>query len=275
MSSRSSRRRAALASVAMAVATVLLGSSAAWAAPEGRIQEVTSQPGAVTFVLSAEGLAEGESINAASVKTTIAGIDAATTAAPISGAAEAPVARTTMLVLDSSGSMAEFGKLDTAKAAANQYLDGLPADVSAGLISFADNAEVKVAPTQDREAVRAAIAGLKAEGSTALNDAVALGVTELGDQGSRNMVLLSDGEDEGSETSAKAARKASREFRHRSRRRVCRPGKPAEGACGIREGRQRLAGNRHRCERPHVRLRVRRSECRHPVGRDCTGTRGG
>ena len=50
-----------------------------------------------------------------------------------------------MLVLDSSGSMAEFGKLDTAKSAANQYLDSLPADVSAGLISFADEAEVEVA----------------------------------------------------------------------------------------------------------------------------------
>ena len=112
-----------------------------------------------------------------------------------------------MLVIDSSGSMAEFGKLETAKSAANQYLDGLPADVNAGLIAFADKAEVKVGPTQDREKVRAAIAALEAEGSTALNDAVVLGVNELGDGGSRNMVLLSDGADEGSETSAKSARK--------------------------------------------------------------------
>ena len=183
MSSRSSRQRAVVASAALAAATILLGSSAAWAEPEGRIQEVTSQPGVVAFVLSAEGLAEGESIDPASVKTTIGGVEAATTATSISGEAAAPVARTAMLVLDSSGSMAEFGKLETAKAAANQYLDGLPADVSAGLISFADKAEVKVAPTQDREAVRAAIAELKAEGSTALNDAVVLGVNELGDAG--------------------------------------------------------------------------------------------
>ena len=108
----------------------------------------------VAFVLSAEGLTEGQSINPESVKTTIGGVEAVTTATPITGDAVAPVARTTMLVLDSSGSMAEFGKLETAKAAANQYLDGLPADVNAGLISFADNAEVKVGPTQDREAVQ-------------------------------------------------------------------------------------------------------------------------
>ena len=164
MSSRASRSRATVASVALAAATVLFGTSAAWAAPEGRIQEVTSQPGAVSFVLSAEGLAEGESINPDSVKTTIGGVEAPTEATSITDGAVAPVARTTMLVLDSSGSMAEFAKLDTAKAAANQYLDGLPADVSAGLISFADNAEVKVAPTQDREAVRAAIADLTCRG---------------------------------------------------------------------------------------------------------------
>ena len=103
--------------------------------------------------------------------------------------------------------MAEFGKPETAKSAANQYLDGLPTDVNAGLISFADKAEVKVAPTQDREAVRAAIASLTAEGSTALNDAVVLGVNELDTAGSRNMVLLSDGADEGSKTSGKSARK--------------------------------------------------------------------
>jgi tight adherence protein B len=206
MSSRSLGGRAVLAAAATTAATILLGSSAAWAAPEGRIQEVTSQPGTVTFVLSAEGLAEGESINSDSVKATIGGVDAPTTASSISDATEAPVARTTMLVLDSSGSMAEFGKLDTAKDAANQYLDGLPADVSAGLIAFADEAEVRVPPTQDRESVRAAIADLTAEGSTALNDAVALGVRELGNEGSRNIVLLSDGEDEGSETSAKKAR---------------------------------------------------------------------
>ena len=42
MSSRPSRRRAVLASAALAAATVLLGSSAAWAEPQGRIQEVTS-----------------------------------------------------------------------------------------------------------------------------------------------------------------------------------------------------------------------------------------
>ena len=50
--------------------------------PEGRIQQVESVDGAVTYVLSAEGLAEGESIDPASVRTTLGGVDAPTTAAP-------------------------------------------------------------------------------------------------------------------------------------------------------------------------------------------------
>jgi tight adherence protein B len=185
--------------------TLLVASGAAWAAPEGRIQQVESSPGAVEFILSAEGLAEGESIDPASVEVTIGGVEAVSTATGISESVAAPQ-RTVMLVLDSSGSMAEFGKLDTAKSAANAYLASLPADVSAGFIAFADDAEVRVAPTQDRAAVSSAINALQAEGSTALNDAVVLAVQELGTEGSRNAVLLSDGEDEGSETSARRAR---------------------------------------------------------------------
>ena len=110
-----------------------------------------------------------------------------------------------MIVLDSSGSMADDDKLAQAQEAAKQYLATLPADVKAGLVTFADEAAVKVAPTEDRAAVIAGIDGLDAQGSTALNDAVVLTVEQLGSDGSRNAVLLSDGEDEGSETTAKKA----------------------------------------------------------------------
>jgi tight adherence protein B len=47
---------------------------------------------------------------------------------------------------------------------------------------------------------------MQADGATALNDAVAMAVAQLGTEGSRNIVLLSDGKDEGSATSAKKAR---------------------------------------------------------------------
>lgn len=199
-------RRVTGASLSTAL-LVLLAATPAWAAPEGRIQQVETQPGSVQFILSAEGLASGESIDAASVTTTIAGQAASTSATDIADTESAPQ-RTVMLVLDSSGSMAEFGKLETAQEAANLYLEGLPPDVRAGLISFADDAAVRVEPTADRAAVSKAINALTAEGSTALNDAVVLAVDELGDDGSRNIVVLSDGEDEGSSATAREARKA-------------------------------------------------------------------
>lgn len=202
------RTRAALAAAVASALTVLLGTGVAWAAPEGRIQGVTSVPGEVSFALAAEGIAEGQSIDPASVRVTLAGVDAPATATPITDASAAPVARTVMLVLDASGSMADFDKLNIAKAAATSYLDSLPADVSAGLVSFNDTARVDVAPTTDRAAVRSAIGALQAKGGTALNDAVILTVETLGTDGSRNAVLLSDGNDADSQASAKEARAA-------------------------------------------------------------------
>ncbi len=111
-----------------AVATLSLGTGVAWAAPEGRIQQVEAAGGAVTYILTAEGLAEGETIDPDTVRTSLGGVDAPTTATPV--AADAPVVeRTTMLVLDSSGSMGDNDKLVKAQDAAKLYLDTLPKDV--------------------------------------------------------------------------------------------------------------------------------------------------
>ena len=100
----SPRHRLASVAACAAAATFLLSTGVVWAAPEGRIQQVQSTPGVVDFVLSAEGLTEGESINPESVNVTIAGFDAESTASSISESAVAP-ARTVMLTLDASGSM--------------------------------------------------------------------------------------------------------------------------------------------------------------------------
>ena len=200
-------------STALAAAlTVLLvgpGVAPAWAAPDARIQDVQVRQGAVHFVLSAEGLEEGQSIDPASVVVTLDGISAPTQAVTISES-EAVPRRTVMLALDSSGSMASNDKLEKAQEAALTYLEGLPADVEAGLIGFADSARVLVRPTTDRARVAEAVQDLEAEGATAMYDAVVLAVDTLGDRGSRNIVLLSDGQDEGSETSASQAARTVR-----------------------------------------------------------------
>ncbi len=202
--SRSGRRSAALAAGIVA-ALLVVPAGAAWAAPEGRIQQVETGEGTVDFLFSAEGLTAGERIDPDSVAVTLAGIEAPSTVTSFSESDETPQ-RTVILTLDTSSSMGKFGKLTIAKSAANTYLDTLPGDVEAGLVTFANETAVEVAPTTDRAALRDAIAGLQAQGGTSLNDAVIVSVDTLGTEGSRNIVLLSDGNDSDSEASAKEAR---------------------------------------------------------------------
>lgn len=205
--SRSTRRRSALAVGLSTAALLVIPAGAAWAAPEGRIQQVEAAAGSVDFLFSAEGLTSGESIDPDSVRVTIAGVEAPSTVTSISESVETPD-RTVILTLDTSGSMGDLDKLTIAKSAANTYLDTLPDDVKVGVVSFADEPEVEVAPTVDRAAARQAIAALDAKGGTTLNDAVIVSVEQLGAEGSRNVVLLSDGNDADSTATAKEARAA-------------------------------------------------------------------
>ena len=94
--------------------------------------------------------------------------------------ARVPVPReeaTVMLVIDVSGSMnaddVEPTRLEAAERAASRFLDRLPAKFQVGLVSFSGEAEALVPPTTDREAVRSALAGLNANGGTAMGDGLA------------------------------------------------------------------------------------------------------
>jgi len=101
-----------------------------------------------------------------------------------------------VLVIDTSGSMRENGAIDAARAAAVGFLDRLPEDVAVGVVSF-DDTPALVAPLgTDRDATRAAINGLTADGETALFDAMVFS-SQLFSGGTtdRQIVLLSDGGD--------------------------------------------------------------------------------
>jgi Ca-activated chloride channel homolog len=94
--------------------------------------------------------------------------------------ARVPVPReeaTVMLVIDVSGSMnaddVEPTRLEAAERAASRFLDRLPAKFQVGLVVFSSEAEALVPPTTDREAVRSALAGLNANGGTAMGDGLA------------------------------------------------------------------------------------------------------
>lgn len=103
---------------------------------------------------------------------------------------------TVILAMDVSGSMIASDvapdRLTAAKQAASSFLDALPSGVRLGLVSFSTNARLLVAPTSDRDAVRAGLATLRAEGGTATGDAIALALQAADDKASA-IVLMSDG----------------------------------------------------------------------------------
>jgi Ca-activated chloride channel family protein len=94
--------------------------------------------------------------------------------------ARVPVPRdeaTVILIIDVSGSMnaddVEPTRMAAAQRAASRFLDRLPARFQVGLVTFSSEAETLVPPTTDREAVRAALASLNANGGTAMGDGLA------------------------------------------------------------------------------------------------------
>jgi Ca-activated chloride channel family protein len=83
---------------------------------------------------------------------------------------------TIILAMDVSGSMLATdvapSRLDSAKQAASDFVDQLPPSFRIGLVTFSTAAQVAVPPTTDRAAIHAALDGLRAEGGTALGDAI-------------------------------------------------------------------------------------------------------
>ena len=198
-------RRAALtaAVVALGVAAGLALPQPAQAAVRGRIVSVEAEDGRLTVVFNAAGLAEGQTIDPDSVTLTLDGRELRADVATV-GEARTAVTRRVVLAIDTSGSMATNNRIGAARNAATAYLNRVPADVQVGLVTFSSAATTRVRPTKDRAAVRAAIAGLRPAGDTALYDAVALSAAVLGPEGDRSVLVLSDGRDEGSRTSLAA-----------------------------------------------------------------------
>ena len=91
---------------------------------------------------------------------------------------------TIILTMDVSGSMMATdvapSRLAAAKAAASDFVDGLPAGVKVGLVAFSTAPRVLVAPTTDRAAIHQGIDDLEARGGTALGDAIVTSLEAAG-----------------------------------------------------------------------------------------------
>ena len=115
---------------------------------------------------------------------------------------------TIMLVVDVSGSMAATDvapyRLRAAQDAALTFADQVPRQYQIGLVSFSGQANLLVAPTTDRTALKRSIEGLVPDGATAIGDAIetsldAIRATQPGRSQdgatleSARIVVLSDG----------------------------------------------------------------------------------
>jgi len=116
-----------------------------------------------------------------------------------------------MLAVDTSGSMRVNQNILRAQAAADTFAQKMKQGTRLGLIAFSTKPQVVQSLTTDRDLVRTAIGSLNATGDTALYDAVVLASGLLdNEQGQHNLVLLSDGRDEGSRASREDAISAAR-----------------------------------------------------------------
>ena len=190
----SNRRRAGrlgrLLAAVLGLAWVVLPTAAWGAGDEASISYVEpTADGTVQVIVS---LPPDASPDLGSIEVRIGGdrVDAEAEPAGTSGA----VRRTAVLVMDTSNSM-RGEKIEAARSAALAYVDGLPDDVSLGIVTFARSVAQPLAPTQDRAAARDVIAGLELSAQTALYDGVLSAVDVAGTEGQRTLVVLSDGAD--------------------------------------------------------------------------------
>ncbi len=128
-----------------------------------------------------------------------------------------PVERASVvLVTDASRSMlatdVDPSRMDAARSAAGSFLDGVPDELRVGAVAFSTTPSSVVAPSQDRERVRAHLASLQADGSTATGDGLAEALRLLETEGKRRppaaIVLLSDGKTTTGRDPVRVAREA-------------------------------------------------------------------
>ena len=128
---------------------------------------------------------------------------------------------TVMLAIDTSTSMraddVDPSRLEAAKAAASDFVGGMPDRFRLGLVSFNGNARQLVAPTQDHDSVRDALERLRLDNYTAIGEGIFTSLDGLRDVPSRtsrrrlaHVVLMSDGDTNSGRTNEEAADAAAR-----------------------------------------------------------------
>lgn len=187
-------------------ALLVASATLAFAAPahaenEITIDHVESTDGIVSVVLSVDGIPSG-TVDPTSVVVEVDGRQVVSEAKTV---AAGDIQRSTVLVLDASLSMAKQGRFDAATAAVDAYLDAAPEDVEVGLVMFAGKVTESIEPTTDHASLSAALDAVTLKSGTGVYDAMREGVKLVGEDGSRSLLVLSDGADTGSDVTLEVA----------------------------------------------------------------------
>jgi VWFA-related protein len=107
---------------------------------------------------------------------------------------------TTILAMDTSGSMLSGNKMKIAKTVAKEYVDKMQPNDRVGIVAFSDSIHYVQEVIQDKEALTNSIQGLQATGDTAMYDAAMKAVEVLNPlPGRKAIIILTDGMDNRSE----------------------------------------------------------------------------
>ncbi|KQY64730.1 hypothetical protein ASD30_07515 [Nocardioides sp. Root140] len=171
----------------------MLLATPAHASDEINIDHVESANGKVSVLLAVDKLPGGAAPDLESLVVTVDG-DVVDASAKTVEAGE--IERTTVLALDTSRSM-RGAPIEDAKAAAKAFLDAAPDDVKIGLLTFSGTVQGTIEPTTDHATLANAIDDIELTLGTRVYDAVVNAVDLAGTDGARNVLVLSDGMDQG------------------------------------------------------------------------------
>ena len=186
----------------VAAGALSLATTPAWAADEITIDHVATDRGTVELLVSTDGLPAGTAVDPAEVVVELNGSEVEASAKLVD---DGDIDRSTVIVLDASNSMKGSGKFAAATTAINAFLDSAPDDVAIGLVAFAGDITTTVSPTIDHDDVRTALADVTLAKGTSVYDGIVEGVRLLDGDGSRNLLVLSDGADTGSDMTLEVA----------------------------------------------------------------------
>lgn len=189
----SSRRRKWRSAAVTLLALVPLAVAAPAFAAEGSIDHVQREGDVIQVLYSLPGSA-GATPDLDSVSVTLNGSELAAEAEPAADSRDT-LRRTAVLAMDVSNSMRRQNRFEEAKAAANAFLDAAPDDLYVGIVTFAGTVSVAHPPSLDRDAAAAVIEALALTPQTRLYDGLLQAVSTVGGDGSRSILVLSDGRD--------------------------------------------------------------------------------